>query len=59
MKGQDITITCRNHVIPKTSVPKLGFDDSTTLLAIAFVAVGITGLGIGFSFYYKKKKMKK
>ena len=59
MKGQDITITCRNHVIPKTAVPKLGFDDSTALFAAAFVAVGITGLGIGFSIYYKKQKRKK
>ena len=59
MKGQDITITCRNHVIPKTAVPKLGFDDSTALFAAAFVAVGITGLGIGFSIYFKKQKRKK
>ena len=59
MKGQDITITCRNHVIPKTAVPKLGFDDSTALFASAFVAVGITGLGIGFSIYFKKQKRKK
>ena len=59
MKGQDITITCRNHAISKTAVPKLGFDDSTALFAAAFVAVGITGLGIGFSIYYKKQKRKK
>ena len=59
MKGQDITITCRNHAIPKTAVPKLGFDDSTALFAAAFVAIGIIGLGIGFSIYYKKQKRKK
>lgn len=56
MKGQDITITCRNHTIPKKSVPKLGFDDSTLLLAIGFVATGVTAIGIGFFIYYRKKK---
>lgn len=59
MKGQDIMITCRNHTIPKTFVPKLGFDDSTLLLAIVFVATGVTAIGTGFFFYCRKKGKKK
>ena len=55
MKGEDITITCRNHRIPDTKVPKLGFHESTVKLALIFVAAGITVLGAGFAVYRKKK----
>lgn len=51
MKGQDVTITCRNHLIPK-----LGFEDSTLKYAIAFVSVAFVGLGVGTAIYYKKRK---
>ena len=55
MKGEDITITCRNHRIPDTKVPKLGFHESTVKLALIFIAAGITVLGAGFAVYRKKK----
>lgn len=54
MKGQDITITCKNHI-----VPKLGFEDSTIKYAITFVTVALIGLGIGTIVYRKKKKSSK
>jgi uncharacterized surface anchored protein len=59
MKGQDITITCRNHIIPKTSVPKLGFEDSTLLYALGFVCIGLSVLGISLYIYRKKKNSRK
>ena len=58
MNGQDITITCRNHIIPKTSVPKLGFEDSTLLYALGFVCIGLSVLGISFYIYRKKNSRK-
>lgn len=54
MKGQDVTITCKNHVIPK-----LGFEDSTIKSAITFVTVALVTLGIGTIVYRKKKKSTK
>lgn len=59
MKGEDITITCRNHRIPDTKVPKLGFHESTAKLALIFVAAGMTVLGIGFAVYRKKRSSRK
>lgn len=59
MDGKDITITCRNHIIPKTSVPKLGFEDSTLLYAVGFVCIGLSVLGISFYIYHKKKNSRK
>lgn len=58
MKGEDLAITCRNHTIPETKVPKLGFHESTAKIAILFVITGFTLLGAGFVIYKKKKGSK-
>lgn len=58
MKGEDITITCRNHTIPKTNIPKLGFHESTAKFAVIFVITGFAVLGTGFAIYKKKKSSK-
>lgn len=59
MKEQDVLITCRNHTLPTTTVPKLGFEDSTAVFAIVFVVVGLLALGTGFYIYKKKRKSSK
>lgn len=51
MKGKDINITCRNHLIPK-----LGFEDSTIKYAIGFVGTALICLGTGTIIYIKKRK---
>lgn len=58
MKGEDITITCRNHTIPETKVPKLGLHESTAKAAVIFIITGFTILGIGFAVYRRKKFLK-
>jgi len=61
VKGQNITITCRNNKIPDTpkpGIPKLGFEDGTLMKAIIFVSAGVVVLGGGL-FIYKKKFFKK
>lgn len=53
MEGKDVTIYCKNHV-----VPKLGFEDGMLKWAIGFSAAGLCALGGGFCIYYGKKKKK-
>ena len=54
MKGEDVTITCRNNVIPK-----LGFEDSNFKLAVGVLVVGVIAIGTGTFVYYDRKKKNK
>lgn len=54
MKGEDVTITCRNNVIPK-----LGFEDSNLKLAVGVLVAGVIVIGTGSFVYYNRKKKNK
>lgn len=54
MKGKDVTITCKNHV-----VPKLGFEDSYLRYAIAILVVGGAMIGGATFIYFRRKKRMK
>lgn len=54
MKGENVTITCRNNVIPK-----LGFEDSNLKLAAGVLVVGCVVIGIGSFAYLNRKKKNK
>lgn len=54
MKGKDVTITCKNHV-----VPKLGFEDSYLGHAVAIIIIGTVLIGSAAFFYFRRKKRMK